>query len=171
MHVQWCLILLVVGSTSFNPNHTQASYLKLVCSIWLIVPLIYWTHFALTSQQVNYLDISIESKIQGSDDDAGSMYEGHTSDSYSSGGEDDNDDFVLEGKYIMYKLRMWDRLCMMSTPCLCIVSEGRKGKKKLDKIKDSLPPLLSRVNGVMHVSLVLVFYYWYIKHSYYNFCI
>ncbi|XP_065889551.1 chromodomain-helicase-DNA-binding protein 4-like isoform X2 [Dysidea avara] len=76
-------------------------------------------------KRVNYLDISIENKIQGSDDDAGSMYEGHTSDSYSSGGEDDNDDFVLE--------------------------EGRKGKKKLDKIKDSLPPLLSRVNGVMHV--------------------
>jgi len=49
------------------------------------------------SQQVNYLDISIESKAQGSDDDAGSMYEGHTSDSYSSGGEDDNDDFVVEG--------------------------------------------------------------------------
>jgi len=53
--------------------------------------------FALTSLQVNYLDISIESKAQGSDDDAGSMYEGHTSDSYSSGGEDDNDDFVVEG--------------------------------------------------------------------------
>jgi len=34
----------------------------------------------------------------------------------------------------------------------CIVAEGRKGKKKLDKVKDSLPPLLSRINGVMHVS-------------------
>lgn len=48
-------------------------------------------------QQVNYLDISIESKSQASDEDVGSVYEGNTSDSYSSGAEDDNDDFVLEG--------------------------------------------------------------------------
>lgn len=46
---------------------------------------------------MNYLDISIESRSQGSDDDGGSIYEGNTSDSYSSGAEDDNDDFVLEG--------------------------------------------------------------------------
>ena len=46
---------------------------------------------------MNYLDISIESRSQGSDDDVGSVYEGTTSDSYSSGAEDDNDDFVLEG--------------------------------------------------------------------------
>ena len=49
--------------------------------------------------QVNYLDISIESKSQASDEDAGSMYEGDTSDSYSSAAEDDNDDFVLEGAF------------------------------------------------------------------------
>ena len=41
--------------------------------------------------QVNYLDIGIESKSQGNDDDAGTMYEGNTSDSYSSGVEDDNE--------------------------------------------------------------------------------
>lgn len=53
----------------------------------------------LNVQQVNYLDISIESKSQASDEDAGSMYEGNTSDSYSSAAEDDNDDFVLEGMF------------------------------------------------------------------------
>ena len=50
--------------------------------------------------QVNYLDISIE-RSQASDDDAGSVYEGNTSDSYSSGAEDDNDDFVLEGLLLL----------------------------------------------------------------------
>lgn len=50
---------------------------------------------------MNYLDISIESKSQGSDEDAGSMYEGNTSDSYSSAAEDDNDDFVLEGMSLL----------------------------------------------------------------------
>lgn len=45
--------------------------------------------------------------------------------------------------------------------CMHIVSEGRKGKKKLDKVKDSIPPLLSRINGVMHVSFLKVYSYHY----------
>ena len=31
-------------------------------------------------------------------------------------------------------------------------TEGRRSKKKVDKVKDNLPPLLSRINGVIHVS-------------------
>ena len=33
-----------------------------------------------------------------------------------------------------------------------IIEGGRKNKKKADKVKDNLPPLLSRINGVIHVS-------------------
>lgn len=36
--------------------------------------------------------------------------------------------------------------------CCYIIEGGRKNKKKADKVKDNLPPLLSRINGVIHVS-------------------
>ena len=44
-------------------------------------------------------------------------------------------------------LLLWHYFC-----CHGVIIEGRRSKKKADKVKDNLPPLLSRINGVIHVS-------------------